>query len=585
MNRICDKSWLFRGMLLAALLSCILLPAFAGSFDESVGALKAAETINGQLEAINLIADEHADALLSEGWYSLNVPARGLPENLVPENWEEYGYTVAEGFPRELREHKCIVLFQEGETRLYGAVMSRLPSEMRAASMEDAEYALVFQCVLTESGYVYTPSATSYHRDYSAYALNLKTGEAVRFWFHRNGAASIGPKDALNGRTMSDQEIWLELRDQFLGQLHYSLENGAALIFMFGKTSCYLQGYEGEPVTVEVPEEVAGYPVTELGKGCFMGCRSLKSVVIHENIKTIPEDAFSHCKELEEITLPDSLEVIDNDAFYYCSALRSITFPEGLKRIGHVAFFKANALTEITLPASLAAVGREAFSSCDRLNRVEMLNPGYSYESRLFLECRRLACLYTGGALPGGDALQDLPADTVIYAPEGSQALLWAQEKGYQAETCENPENMPHLETVVENGLEFLLLGGEAYLSYDVGDEPHVAVPAEVAGAPVTVLLSHAFPGLGHVESITLPASVREVRKGAIGAPSRSQPLDVYISNPETVFGERAIVRYASFKMPVTIHAPEGSTAQAYAADPDAQPLVFEPWDGTAEGR
>ena len=62
MNRFCYKSWLFRGMLLAALLSCILLPAFAGSFDESVDALKAAETINGQLEAINLIADEHADA-------------------------------------------------------------------------------------------------------------------------------------------------------------------------------------------------------------------------------------------------------------------------------------------------------------------------------------------------------------------------------------------------------------------------------------------------------------------------------------------------------------------------------------------
>ena len=73
----------------------------------------------------------------------------------------------------------------------------------------------------------------------------------------------------------------------------------------------------------------------------------LKTVIIHDGVTNIPDNAFRDCDSLTSVTIPDSVTSIGYRAFYNCSALTSITIPD-----------------------SVTSIGDEAFSGCIRLTRV-----------------------------------------------------------------------------------------------------------------------------------------------------------------------------------------------------------------------
>lgn len=122
--------------------------------------------------------------------------------------------------------------------------------------------------------------------------------------------------------------------------LYYYLEDDQAIICDFETP------YE---ISLEVPAEIEGYPVTKIGPA-----------------------AFSFCPELLEITLPDTLTFIDDDAFVNCTALESINIPEGVHTIWEDAFSGCTSLTEIELPSTLTTLGNFAFSGCDNLTSINI---------------------------------------------------------------------------------------------------------------------------------------------------------------------------------------------------------------------
>ena len=420
-----------------ALLLCLAFTALAGTLPEEGSALKEAETFDRQLEILNRIVREHAEELENGGWdVSLNVSAAsGLPEELIPESFDDYGYQEAAGFPEELRGHKFIALYSRrgSAADFAGDWLARFPRDMQAQSISEAEYALIVEGFWTPSGYEYIPPASSSHRDYNALVLNLQTGEATRFWSHRNNAKTSGKWGQLDGDNLSDAEIWNYLRSEIWGEIRQEAPDGTLLIFGITGRNCYLKGCEGEPVSVEVPAEAAGYPVLEIGKECFNSCRTLKSVRLPEGIKRISDFAFYNCESLEDINLPSTLEVIGNEAFRYCACLKNVIFPDGIKSIGELAFYEDNMLTEVVLPASLTSMGNKAFMYCGRLSRVVM-NQAVSFrEEDLFKSDSRLNCIYVAGGENNSAALAGIPSYTVIYAPEGSYFLQWARESGRRA--------------------------------------------------------------------------------------------------------------------------------------------------------
>lgn len=67
--------------------------------------------------------------------------------------------------------------------------------------------------------------------------------------------------------------------------------------------------------TIIVPDEIDGYPVTEIAPLTFLWCRDCTSIVIPDGIKKIGANAFFCCDSLESISIPDSVTEIDPYAF------------------------------------------------------------------------------------------------------------------------------------------------------------------------------------------------------------------------------------------------------------------------------
>lgn len=101
--------------------------------------------------------------------------------------------------------------------------------------------------------------------------------------------------------------------------------------------------------------------VTGIGPRVFAGA-SIKSVRMHDGVRSIGNFAFSKCKYLESVGLPAALEEINPFAFSYCSSLHYINIPKGVKRVGECAFFFSS-LRTLELPAGLEAIGNKSFVS------------------------------------------------------------------------------------------------------------------------------------------------------------------------------------------------------------------------------
>ena len=169
--------------LLGILLAFSLLAAAAESINDVKNALHDAVTLDEQLTILHQAAEDYADTLESGGWgLKWNVsPGTGWDETLIPENWDEYDYTLVHSIPDEMRGRPFIALkvTEQKETLLFGDFYTRLPADMRASSLEEAEYALIVEYRSVESGYKYSPPATSYTKICRAFIPNFRRNISI----------------------------------------------------------------------------------------------------------------------------------------------------------------------------------------------------------------------------------------------------------------------------------------------------------------------------------------------------------------------------------------------------------------------
>ncbi len=579
-------------LLILTMLVCLLVfysATLADMLQDDIQALRQAGTFDAQLAVLNKTAAENAAELESDGWensYTVTA-APGLPGHLIPEDWDKLTFTETDSLPDAMRGRKFIALYCAGNSapEFAGDLLARMPAEMRAASLAEAEYALIVRWHKVESGIKYIISTTSYHRDYEAYAVDLKTGESVRFWAQRNGAKGSGKINALDGDLFSQQELWTILRAYVYRELRHELADGSMLVFGVTGENCYLKRAELAEGATElvIPGEVEGYTVTEIAKKCLMSHQTLRSVVLSEGLKRISDSAFYNCTALESVTLPDTLEIIGEEAFRACSSLRQIELPASLRTLGRAALMDNPSIRRMMLPGSIGEIRRHLLAYCDTLARVVVGEGITGVSERALMYSDNIACIYFPASLTSGLFDAELTKSAVIYAPEGSRALTWAKENGYECVVCPGPDAMPPVEYFIEGDFEFRTFRGEVALSAYLGSGANVVVPENAGGVPVTCVLPHAIDDLSHVESVTLPQSVRTVRFGAICAHGGSNnrkvsPFHLYVSSPETAFEEGSVRRYGGNETTVTIHAPEGSAAQRYVTETTDEPLAFEPW-------
>lgn len=127
-----------------------------------------------------------------------------------------------------------------------------------------------------------------------------------------------------------------------------------------GNNSCAFIGSGVKSAVIESRENIPF--------GLFQDCKSLTSVTLPDDAKTIGLYAFAGTTALESIDLKN-VETISGYAFSD-SGIEELVFPESLKKVEDRAFCKNKALTKLTINSSNLEIKR-AFMGCSALSYVE----------------------------------------------------------------------------------------------------------------------------------------------------------------------------------------------------------------------
>lgn len=85
---------------------------------------------------------------------------------------------------------------------------------------------------------------------------------------------------------------------------------------------------------MEIPSEIGGMAVREIGSYAFYSCVGLTNVIVPSTVTNIGEYAFFNCTNLVSVTLNDGLRSISTGAFANCRKLTSIDIPSSVEEIG-----------------------------------------------------------------------------------------------------------------------------------------------------------------------------------------------------------------------------------------------------------
>ena len=162
-----------------------------------------------------------------------------------------------------------------------------------------------------------------------------------------------------------EQTLYAKWTQNEPGEIVFTVDGNGVLTGVSGLT--------GSNMTVEIPSEVNGITVREIGKDVFRGNKNIVSLVIPDSVTTLGYRMCSGCTALREVRLPAGLTVIPDEAFDGCSSLRTVNFPDTLKEIRSDAFCGTD-LTEFIAPDSLTDIFGYAFKDCANLSTVELTN-------------------------------------------------------------------------------------------------------------------------------------------------------------------------------------------------------------------
>ncbi len=146
--------------------------------------------------------------------------------------------------------------------------------------------------------------------------------------------------------------------------------------------SVSLDGYYEYTYHASMLETVDLSSACELGEFAFAYCRSLKEVVLGDQITQIPEYAFGGCLVLETIDLSRVVTVGPN-AFAEDEKLTRVDL-SAAETVGSYAFVKCDAMESVILNPNGTDIGEGAFSYQEKLTSVENLQACRNIDSYAF---------------------------------------------------------------------------------------------------------------------------------------------------------------------------------------------------------
>ena len=127
----------------------------------------------------------------------------------------------------------------------------------------------------------------------------------------------------------------------------YECNLSVDMVYQASDDAATLVRYFGSDSKVDIPAELGGKPVTEIGEWAFAYYSSLTEVTIPEGVTSIRAFAFRSCSSLTKATISEGVTSIGDSAFAYCSSLTEVTIPKSVTSIEFFAFYDCGALTTV----------------------------------------------------------------------------------------------------------------------------------------------------------------------------------------------------------------------------------------------
>ncbi|HBI52182.1 MAG TPA: hypothetical protein DDX72_05315 [Ruminococcaceae bacterium] len=257
-----------------------------------------------------------------------------------------------------------------------------------------------------------------------------------------------------------------------------------------------LKKYTGSSEEIVISSE----DVDAIGKNAFIGCRSLKKLILEGTFKCIDNSAFSNCIDLESVTIKGSAETIGDGAFAFCHSLR-----------------------DFDLTGTVEVIGKNAFFSC------ENFVPENSYLLRRIKEIGDQAFMNTGAKqaeiFDMGD--YDVKCGRRVYAGcrKLKYALAWDRVQAGMFQDCRALNDVELIETVDigENAFKDCT----ALKAIDLRSSPECSIQYEAFAGCTGLkkvqfsdnggyyIMHKAFYGCTGLEEISLPEGIKMIMPGA----------------------------------------------------------------------
>ena len=132
--------------------------------------------------------------------------------------------------------------------------------------------------------------------------------------------------------------------------------------------------------------------VKEIGDGAFLDCFALPGVEFGDKLETIGVEAFCGCHLLRSIKMP-SVRIVRHQAFGHCRRLIEAEFGVNLETVGLNSFYNCSKLQRIAIPLNYDFFPRDPienrynqFDECTNLTEVDLLERVHKTISSLLLE-------------------------------------------------------------------------------------------------------------------------------------------------------------------------------------------------------
>ena len=176
---------------------------------------------------------------------------------------------------------------------------------------------------------------------------------------------------------------------------------------------------------VEIPAEIDGRPVVEIGADAFAGNAAITSISIPASVTNIAEGAFAGCSRLRSVSVISTMrESRLSDVFPDAiGSIESVAFVDGVETIPDNYFEGCTALETMDIAESVVEIGTNVFEACSAL-ATTATNGLVFYQGW----CLR----YDDDGAPGGRALPDLVIPASHGGANGSGSRLY-QVRGIAA--------------------------------------------------------------------------------------------------------------------------------------------------------